>query len=282
MYFRFSWTTTAVCFVLASAFCSLSYWQWCRHLEKKVLVDRLQRNLHEPVTPAAELSSLGGEDWVSLVHRRVAAEGSFDFEHEIVLRNRRLRGEPGVHVLTPFRTVIGGRESMVLVSRGFVPLRLSGREARARFRNQSTGSFVALIKEPRTARTFFAPQDPEPKPGAPWVDAWLRVDLDKIEKQLPYDLAPFYLEIMGDPDPSKAENEIVVSESGREELLVMGFREAPVEESPDGTTFPVPTFNTIVPADRHLGYVWEWAFMAIMTILIGVVFQLKRPSTAVS
>jgi surfeit locus 1 family protein len=49
----------------------------------------------------------------------VAARGSYDFEHEIVVMGRVLGGTPGVHVLTPLR--LEGGERAVLVNRGFVP-----------------------------------------------------------------------------------------------------------------------------------------------------------------
>ena len=49
----------------------------------------------------------------------VAARGTYDFEHEVVVMGRVLGGTPGVHVLTPLR--LEGSERAVLVNRGFVP-----------------------------------------------------------------------------------------------------------------------------------------------------------------
>ena len=50
-------------------------------------------------------------------------------------------------------------------------------------------------------------------------------------------------------------------------------------DSPDAA-YPIPTFDTTPPPDIHLGYVYEWAFMALLTISIGLIMQFKRPGTS--
>jgi surfeit locus 1 family protein len=50
---------------------------------------------------------------------RVVATGSFDLEHEFILRGRSLSGAPGVEIATPFR--MAGSDTAFLVVRGFVP-----------------------------------------------------------------------------------------------------------------------------------------------------------------
>jgi hypothetical protein len=46
-------------------------------------------------------------------------------------------------------------------------------------------------------------------------------------------------------------------------------------ESPDAE-YPFPAYDTTPPPDIHIGYVYEWAFMALLTFLIGLVLQFRR------
>ena len=98
-----------------------------------------------------------------------------------------------------------------------------------------------------------------------------------MHNQLPSPLAAFYLELMSVVDPAQVEKAVVKAESGREELLLMGFKQVSEFDSVKNsdTNYPIPSFDTVIPAGRHLGYVYEWAFMALMTTLICLVLQLK-------
>ncbi|MGC8780653.1 MAG: SURF1 family cytochrome oxidase biogenesis protein, partial [Anaerolineae bacterium] len=65
--------------------------------------------------------------------RRAVVRGVFDYEQEIVLRNRTYDEAPGVHVLVPLR--IAGSNMAVLVDRGWIPFDLAGPEQRSAFHN---------------------------------------------------------------------------------------------------------------------------------------------------
>jgi cytochrome oxidase assembly protein ShyY1 len=162
----------------------------------------------------------------------------------------------------------------VIVNRGFLPLQYQ--DKRSDFQRETTASFVGLIKEPLTRR-LFAPSDPPTGDGAPWVDAWLRVDLAKMQRQLPFPIEPFYLEIMATTDPAEAQAQIVTTSAGREELLVMGMASLGehTKTARPLTDYPIPVFDTVIPAGRHFGYVFEWAIMALVTLLICIVIQLR-------
>lgn len=246
----------------------LSWWQWNRHLEKQELIKVLDARLHEAPTPLSEVK----ERPVSqLVHKRLRVEGEYDFDREVVLRNRRYEGMAGVHVLTPLK--IPGEERRLLVSRGFLPLVDAEQAARRKYHSPAGQTFVGLVKEPLTAH-LLAPKDPEPTAGS-WVDAWLRPDLQKIAKQLPYPLFPFYVELMDEEDLGKVREKILTSSSDKEELLSLSTRK--IASTPDYTkySFPIPVYDVIVPPGKHLGYVYEWGFMALMTGLICFVLQLR-------
>lgn len=268
---------TLLCLLLALGMCRLSLWQWHRHLEKQTLIAEMTARLALDPTPLEDHLSTMNANPATTLFRRVLVRGSYDFEHEMVLRNRRREGAAGVYVLTPLR--IENTDRHILVNRGFLPLSRSDAETRRQFRSSPEASFIGLLKE-SSSPAMLAPQDPPTGPALPWVDAWLRVDLEKIQAQLPYRLAPVYLEIMGTIDPHTAQEQIVKSSAGKEELLVMGLRDASGVNKPDfdpALTYPIPAFDTVLPAGRHLGYVYEWGIMACATLLIGLVLQLRPP-----
>ena len=150
------------------------------------------------------------------------------------------------------------------------------------YNDRSDGAIFALIKGSMPQK-LFAPQDPEVAPGKPWVDGWLRIDIPNIKKQLPYELLPVYLETMENPnDPLLVSKIVRKGDAGRDDILNLTGK-SNVEnfgmDSPDAA-YPIPTFDTTPPPDIHLGYVYEWAFMALLTISIGLIMQFKRPGTS--
>ena len=89
--------------------------------------------------------------------------------------------------------------------------------------------------------------------------------------------------MMSDANEPAVQDKIVTSSSGREEILMLSPRTAQIQSASKLTPerFPIPMYDTVIPPGRHLGYVYEWAFMALATLAIGVVLQLrpvaKRP-----
>jgi len=279
----FSWKITITCSVLALGMVTAAIWQWDRHLWKIGIISQLEQNLRAPVVPLTELlseapgSPLAGR----YTFRRVRLSGTFDFEHETILRNRRLNDRAGVHVITPLK--LSNSDTHVLVDRGFLPLGMEGRETRAAFQNAPPQEFFGLIKESMPTK-LLAPSDGETGPGLPWIDQWLRVDIERMKAQLPYLLLPIYAETMTDPnDPSIPSQIVKESSGGRNEVLMYAGQRTVDTMSmlAPNAAYPIPTFDTTPPADIHLGYVWEWSFMALLTTCIGVIAQLPRPKRAV-
>lgn len=268
---------TVVCLLLVALFCRLSYWQWTRHLEKKAFLVQLDKRLREDPTPLRDLAKRDDVDWGDLINRRVLVEGDYDYSHELVLRNRQNNGEPGVHVITPLK--ISGTDIGVLINRGFVPLSYSMPEARGKLKRDPHESFTGLIKE-TSRRKFLAPSDPEPNMGSKWVDAWLRVDVENIQKQIPYMILPIYLEKIPGDLKELEEASLIQTKSDRDEMFMPGermFNMVHTRTSRPPTDYPTPAFDLVLPPGRHLGYVFEWALMGLFTALIGLVIQL-RPS----
>ena len=288
MRFRFSPKVTIIGSLLIIGMLRLSYWQYERHLAKLDYIKLLSSRLNEPVTPFNSLLErvnqegvYTADNWEPFFRRRVAVSGQFDFSHEVVLRNRRYEGIPGVYALAPLK--LEGSEYYILVSRGFIPLPYSPLEERKKFQRDAQITFTGLLKETVPPK-FLAPSDPVAGDVKPWVDAWLRVDLANMQKQLPYKILPVFLEVMESGDVKGVEEKIVSSKSGRDEMFMLPGQESAIKSDQDipAIAYPVPIYDTVVPPGRHQGYIYEWAGMAVMTFLVCLVLQLKRPKSQVT
>lgn len=276
MEFRLSVKTTIVTLGLACAMVSASVWQWGRHLEKQQLIHRLQETLTlEPIPLTTLINS--GTQWDTLTFRRVKVSGTYDFSHEVILRNRNLEGRSGGHAITPLK--VDSSNAYILVDRGFIPIGKEGRETRTAYQKPLHADLFGLVKQ-SSYRKFMAPRDPLAGEGLPWVDQWLRVDIPLIQKQLPYQVLPIFIEVMEDPNDPLLPSKIVrEGTAGRNDVLMytgQSVRNFGMD-APE-SAYPIPSYDITPPPDIHLGYVYEWAFMAILTIGIGIVMQLKRPA----
>jgi surfeit locus 1 family protein len=258
-----------------------SYWQWERHQEKLEYIQKLEERLELPPVPLRELLDQIATDLDQLLHRRVLVEGRFDFSQEMILKNRRVNDEPGVFAITPL--ALNGTNKNVLVNRGFLPFASSSPEKRKPFQKEENARFTGLVKlssgEMSSVKKLLAPADPPTGKGHARVDAWLRVDTKKMEKQLPYQLLPIYLELMDEVSPEHVRSKVISTEAGREEMLVLpAARKLIGKKSVEKVSeYPIPSYTTVIPPGRHFGYIFEWAFMALGTLLIGMLLQL-RPS----
>ncbi|MEZ4754399.1 MAG: SURF1 family protein [Bdellovibrionota bacterium] len=271
--FKFSWKVTLTCCVLVALMLKASHWQWTRHLKKKIFVAELTQRLAMPVMTQESFTEKN-QDLSKLLHRKVKLNGSFDFANEIILRNRRYEKIPGFYVITPFK--LADSSQTVLVNRGFIPTTKANQTLRKEFHKpKGKISFYGLIKA-SMPRKFLAPKDPPTGGSHPWVDAWLRIDIEKIQKQMPYELAPLYVEYISQTSPEIELDQIVKSDVDKTDMLFLPERASTLQAKENSFIYPVPQVNTYIPAGRHFGYVFEWAIMAFMTVIIGLIIQLRR------
>ncbi len=100
--------------VLGTAFVNLGEWQLDRLQQRQTRNADTVRNEAAPVRPLADVFTAAltdADQW-----QRVEARGTFDAEHQYVLRYRKNAGTDGYEVVTPLRTAQG----TVLVDRGFI------------------------------------------------------------------------------------------------------------------------------------------------------------------
>ena len=163
--------------LVAALFVRLGFWQVDRLGERRAST-RLA--LAARAEPPRELGT--GADWTAaeLHERWVEAAGTYDRDHEVVLRGQAFQGTPGVHVVTPLR--ITGSDSAVLVLRGFVPAPdairadLEGLDEPGRVR----------VRGLATSIPSGGGQPLEREEGTTWA----RLDLEALRARVPYPLLP--------------------------------------------------------------------------------------------
>jgi cytochrome oxidase assembly protein ShyY1 len=100
--------------VLGGVFIRLGEWQLDRLHERRARNETTLANEDKPVRPLAEVFTgviTDAGQW-----QRVEARGTFDADHQFVVRYRQNGDDEGYEVVTPLRTNVG----VVLVDRGFV------------------------------------------------------------------------------------------------------------------------------------------------------------------
>jgi surfeit locus 1 family protein len=223
-----------VVLVVSVAFVSLGMWQ-LRRLDERRLMNAVgeARFEAEPVDALVLVSAAGG-DLDSLDHYRAVATGTFVPESEVLIRSQVYRDVAGFDVITPLVAEDG---TAVLVNRGWVPLEMD----QVPVAQAPPPAGVVTVEgwlAPTQERKALGPTDPETGD----LTTMSRVDIDRIQEQVPFPLLPVY-------------------------LVEMGER---------GVDLPVPRVEpTFDDEGPHLAYAIQWfAFLAIG--LIGYGFLIRR------
>jgi surfeit locus 1 family protein len=185
---------TVVVAMIALCFVVLGFWQLDRRAQRRATNARILARLEQPPL-RIDGSPL---DPAEADLRRGIVRGTYDFDHEVVLRNQTHNELPGVDLLTPLR--IEGSNAAVLVNRGWIPFEMSQPDQRGIFQAEAGPVEVqGILRSSRIRPSRFAPADPTPVLGQTGLDAWLRVDLTRIQEQVPYPLLSAFLEEEADP-----------------------------------------------------------------------------------
>lgn len=213
----------------------LGVWQLDRLEQRRVANAARQTVLAQTPVPLT-----APEDALALAGRRVVVRGTYLNAESLILRGQTSpSGVAGVHLLTPLQ--LKGRDVAIMVDRGWLPseqARPAGRTAFAIEREVSVEG-VAFLGQARPD-TPLAAMD-LPLPGESRIDAWIRVDLEKMQPQISLPLLPIYIEQL---------------------------------PSPDSPRLPLPSDPNDLDEGPHLSYALQW--FAFATILIIVYAGLMR------
>jgi cytochrome oxidase assembly protein ShyY1 len=230
------WLVRHVIVMVVVAGCAgLGKWQLDR-LHRQHVRDRLvAARVRLPPAPLAQAISRGG------AYRRADAVGRFDSAHELILRARSLDGRPGNHILTPL--VLGAGDAL-LVDRGWVPLDLD---------RPPVAPAVPPEGSVRVTGVLVPPDATTQGRSRERLESVGRVDLGRLQEQMPYRLAPLYL------------------------LMRM---QKPAQPG----ALPIPAaFDPTIPGPPHLSYAIQWfSFAALALVTYGALIRktAREPSEA--
>ena len=215
---------TVVLLVLASAValvCArLGLWQLSRLADRRAANALVASRLDSAVVGVERVPA----DTAASRFRRVAVRGTFDFAHEVVLAGRSRNGSPGVNFLTPLR--LAGRDTAILVNRGWVYSPDAARVDAARWREPAAAEIVGFVN---------AYHDPSTGPAQLGTGRTIRrLDPAALDTLVPYPLARFH----------------VVATS------------APL----DSATAPVRLAPPPLDEGSHAGYAFQWFTFAAVAL----------------
>lgn len=180
--FKRRWILSTLVVIIASlVMVRLGFWQLDRHAQRMAYIDAVIAEVGD--APFALTGGPEDDAYAERIYHQVEANGRFDFDHQVIIRNQFYNDALGYHLVTPF--LIEGSDRAVLVDRGWVP--------------------PEAIQSPEDARKFDEPDlthimgriMPEekhrgelPSPDHPQL-MWYRVNVVGIGAQMPYEVLPY-------------------------------------------------------------------------------------------
>lgn len=239
LFFRGRGLLMTIAVILGAIFLSnLGIWQWNRHLQREALNRKIEARMQEPV-----IQLDGGDvDPEALDYRPVELRGTYDSSQEILLRNRSYNGETGFDVITPLR--ISGSDKMVLVDRGWIPFTEALPESRKAFEVPGEVQITGVARATQPYLPGSGPEDAPLTAERPRLDAWFRVDIERIQQQVNQPLLPVFVELQ--PTPG-----------------------APPK-------LPQPSKTESLGEGSHLGYAFQWFSFAIILVAGYIVLTYRQ------
>jgi surfeit locus 1 family protein len=160
---------------------NLGFWQLRRLEERRAYNRNIIAALNQPVIPLTGAPI----DPAQLHFRRVSVKGSFDNAAAIAIRNQLLGDAPGLHLVTPLR--ISGSDRAVLIDRGWIPRGDADPDPASLSVYDLPGEVTieGIATQTQTRPGWLSPLDPPLREGQSRLVAWFRVDIDRIQRQLP-------------------------------------------------------------------------------------------------
>lgn len=227
--------TTLLVIIACGVMVRLGFWQLDRLAQRQALNAEITQKLAAP--PLVLSGAAVTDDPKRLKFRPATVRGIFDHSQEVVLQGQSWQGQPGVHLITPL--MIEGGNQAVLVDRGWIPTEAASPEQRRSFATKGVVEVSGLI------------QLSQPRPNAPpWQAPELtifRVDIERLQNQMPYPLLPLFIVQSSQPSQS----------------------ELPYQREPDLDLSNGP----------HLGYAIQWfAFALILAVGYVKLTRQQRPA----
>ncbi len=196
------WATSLLVLVGIGVTVCMGIWQVNRYRQNKSLADHLNA-----MQAASPLLLDGGNPLPGLAtmeYRSVHATGTFDFTHQVAIRNQiwlqSWGADMGYHLVTP---LVFSDGSAVLVDRGWIPLKYNSPSAWHEFDVSGLVTVTGIIRLPALSR-IGGQADPTLAIGQSSQDFWNIVNLERLQSQIPYPILPIYIQqapVLGDSNP---------------------------------------------------------------------------------
>ena len=236
---RWWWVTLLVLLGIA-VMIWLSSWQLDR-LQQRRAANEVLRRQHSAQPLSINDVDLQTTDLTAMAGRKATATGVFDFSEQVLLKVQNFRGSAGAHLVAPLR--LEGRDVAILVDRGWIPEAEAEASSWSQFDETGSVTVSGVIGLTETARGV--------EPPAQAQEEWFRVDVEAIERQLPYELLPVY--ILQTPAAGQ----------GTQGNQSLPYREEPQIDLSEGP---------------HLSYAIQWAAFAVM-LGAGYVYFVRRQNS---
>lgn len=222
----------------------LGLWQLRRLDDKQAYKALVEARQGAPVDDVAAVvpadAAVDADSVEAALYRRVRATGVWEDDDTVVVENRTFNGAAGAWVLTPLRLEHG---TAVVVNRGFIGFDREGAiVAPAAPLGKVT---VDGLVYPSQERGRFGPTDPAEGD----LEVLARVDLDRFDAQVDYDLLPAYIQLVTSDPPEAA------SRPDTPSIVALG--------APEPSEGP------------HLAYAGQW-FTFTTIAAVGYVLLLRR------
>jgi surfeit locus 1 family protein len=222
----------------------LGIWQLDRLAQRREFNARV---INQIESPQFDLSGeVISEDLEKMEYRHVIVRGEYDHSQEIAIRNQAWRGQYGVHMLTPLRTI--DSDQVILVNRGWIPAEDFTSGDWSKYEESGLVEIEGVIRLAQTEPDFGRIADPIPSQGER-LAAWNLVNVEAIEEQMPYHLMPVYIQ----QSPDKAWTQ-------------MPYRSEPDIDLTEGS---------------HMSYALQWFTFAAI-IAIGTLLYVRREEMKLS
>ena len=241
--FTRKWIITTILVLVGVGVCiRLGVWQLDRLAERRVFNEHY---LTQSMTTPLVLSAAPKDDLAGMEYRQITVTGTYDFDNSVVIRNQYRSSQPGYFLLTP---LVFSDGTGILIERGWIPA--TGNATSADWRKYDEPGKVmvsGILRLGETPANVGGVADPPLAAGQTRLDFWNMADLDRISKQVPYKLAPVF--VQPNPDPAQAKP-------------------------------PYPFQPTVeISEGPHLGYAIQWFIFAAI-LFLGYPFFLRKMLTS--
>ncbi len=184
-FFTRKWVPLFIFALFAAAlFIRLGIWQLDRLAQRKEFNNRVLSQINEAIFRINDHTDQS--DYFDMEYRQVLAEGEYDFDYQIVIRNQAYENQMGVHLVTPLH--LTDSEAVILVDRGWVPYDDFVNGKLEQYNETGEVTVYGIIRRSKERADFGSRTDPTPSPGEDFRDAWFFVNVSGIDQQIPYQL----------------------------------------------------------------------------------------------